>query len=109
MVGKVDVIYAPTDNTIAAGMATVAMVATDNMIPIICGEAGMVEAGGLATYGIDYYKLGYAAGEMAVKVLKGEVKIEETAIGYLDASQCELTLNEEVAATLGIDLTVIDK
>ena len=30
MVGKVDVIYAPTDNTIAAGMATVASVATDN-------------------------------------------------------------------------------
>ena len=45
MVGKVDVIYAPTDNVIAAGMSTVAMIATDNQIPVICGEAGMVNAG----------------------------------------------------------------
>ena len=35
MVGNVDAIYAPTDNTIAAGMATVAMVASDNGIPVI--------------------------------------------------------------------------
>ena len=48
MVGKVDVIYAPTDNTIAAGMPTVSMIATDNGLPIICGEQGMVDAGGLA-------------------------------------------------------------
>lgn len=47
MVGKVDVIFAPTDNTIANGMATVSMIATDNGLPVICGESGMVEAGGL--------------------------------------------------------------
>ena len=34
MVGKVDAIYAPTDNMIAAGMATVAMVANDNGLPL---------------------------------------------------------------------------
>ena len=42
MVGKVDAIYAPTDNTIANGMATVAMIANDNGLPVICGESGMV-------------------------------------------------------------------
>ena len=109
MVGKVDVIYAPTDNTIAAGMATVSMVATDNGLPIICGEAGMVEAGGLATYGIDYYQLGYLAGEMAVSILTGEASPAEMPIGYLDASKCELTLNEETAAALGVDLSVLDE
>lgn len=108
MVGKVDVIYAPTDNVIAAGMTTVAMVATDNNLPIICGEAGMVEAGGLATYGIDYYQLGYMAGEMAVSILKGETTPAETPIGYLDAAKCELTVNEEAAAALEIDLSVLD-
>lgn len=45
MIGKVDVIYAPTDNMIAAGMATVAMIANENKIPIICGEEGMVKRG----------------------------------------------------------------
>ena len=48
----------PTDNMIAAGMATVTMVTNENKLPVICGEKGMVDAGGLATYGIDYYQLG---------------------------------------------------
>ena len=108
MVGKVDVIYAPTDNTIAAGMSTVAMVANDNNLPTICGEVGMVEAGGLATYGIDYYQLGYLAGQQAVAILKGEAQVSETPIGYLAAEQCELSTNEETAAALNIDLSVLD-
>ena len=106
MVGKV--IYAPTDNTIAAGMSTVAMVANDNNLPTICGEVGMVEAGGLATYGIDYYQLGYLAGQQAVAILKGEAQVSETPIGYLAAEQCELSTNEETAAALNIDLSVLD-
>lgn len=58
LVGKVDAFYAPTDNMIAAGMANVVMVANEAKIPVICGEDGMVQSGGLATYGIDYYQLG---------------------------------------------------
>ncbi len=104
MVGKVDVIYAPTDNMIAAGMATVGMVALDNKLPVICGEGGMVKEGGLATYGIDYYQLGYMAGEMAVSILKGEAEPATMPIGYLDASKCELTVNEENAEALNIPL-----
>lgn len=104
LVGKVDAIYAPTDNIIAAGMPTVAMVANDNNLPVICGEAGMVDAGGLATYGIDYYELGRMTGEQAVKIIKGEATTDSMAIGYLPSEQCELTINEEVAAQLGITI-----
>lgn len=107
MVGKVDCIYAPTDNIIAAGMATVSMVATENNLPVICGEAGMVNEGGLATYGIDYYKLGYMTGEMAVDILVNGKNTADMPIGYLSAEQCEFTGNEETAAALGIDLSVV--
>ncbi len=105
MVGKVDAIYAPTDNTIANGMATVAMVATDNNLPIICGESGMVDAGGLATYGIDYYQLGYMAGQMAAQILVDGADPATMPIGYLAADQCELSVNEETAAALNIDVS----
>ena len=105
MVGKVDVIYAPTDNTIAAGMPTVSMIATDNGLPIICGEQGMVDAGGLATYGIDYYQLGYMAGQMAVEILRDGADPATMPIGYLSADQCELSVNDETAAALGIDVS----
>ena len=109
MVGKVDVIYAPTDNTIAAGMPTVSMIATDNGLPIICGEQGMVDAGGLATYGIDYYQLGYMAGQMAVEILRDGEDPATMPIGYLSADQCELSVNDETAATLGIDVSGLKK
>lgn len=105
MVGKVDAIYTPTDNMIAAGMATVGMVALDNKIPVICGEAGMVEAGGVATYGIDYYQLGYMAGEMAVDILVNGKNPADMPIAYLPAEKCELTVNQEIADTLGLDVS----
>lgn len=105
MVGNVDVIYVPTDNTIAAGISTVASVATDHKIPIISGEEGQLEGGGLATYGIDYYELGKMAGEQAVSILKGEKKPGEIPIGYLSASQCTLMISKDQADALGIDVS----
>lgn len=104
LVGKVDAIYAPTDNTIAAGMPTVAQVANDNGIPVICGEAGMVESGGLATYGIDYYELGKLTGEQAAKILKGEAETATMPIEYLPTDKLTLTVNDEVATKLGITI-----
>ena len=105
MVGKVDAIYAPTDNTIAAGMTTVAMIANENKIPTICGEEGMVKAGGLATYGIDYYELGYLTGKQAVKILTEGGDVSKMPIEYLPLEKCKLSVNEETAKTLGIDLS----
>ena len=76
-------------------------------LPVICGESGMVNEGGLATYGIDYYQLGYMTGEMAVDILVNGKNPAEMPIGYLSAEQCEFTGNEETAAALGIDLSVV--
>ena len=109
MVGNVDCVYTPTDNRIATGMATVTMVTNENKLPVICGEKGMVDSGGLATYGIDYYQLGYMTGEQAVKILTEGADISKMPIGYLDASKCELSVNEETAQTLGIDVSGLEK
>ena len=105
MIGKVDVIYAPTDNMIAAGMATVAMIANENKIPIICGEEGMVKE---ATYGINYYELGYKTGEMAAKILTEGADPASMPIEYLSTEECSLLINKETADTLGIDVSSYD-
>lgn len=102
LVGKVDAIYAPTDNMIASSMATVALVTTPNKIPVICGEEGMVEGGGLATYGINYYELGLQTAKMAVEILKGGKKPADMPIQYLE--KCDFSYNKEVAAELGIQI-----
>lgn len=104
LVGKVDAIYIPTDNLLAEGMATVGMIANENKIPVITGEEGMCAAGGLATYGLSYYNLGYKAGEQAVAILNGEATPAETPIGYLPAEDCVLTINMETVKTLGITI-----
>lgn len=104
LVGKVDAIYAPTDNTIATGMPTVAMVANPNGIPVFCGEEGMVNNGGFATYGINYYKLGWLTGEQAVKIIKKEATTATMPIEYLPDDEYNLTINEEVAKQLGIEV-----
>ena len=100
LAGKVDAIYVPTDNVIANGMPTVASVATSIGIPVICGEEGMVENGGLATYGINYYNLGLLTATQAVDILENGADPATMPIQYL--SDCTLTLNEEAAAALGI-------
>lgn len=105
MAGKVDVIYTPTDNIIAAGMSTVSMVADEKGLPIICGESGMVDNGGLATYGINYYQLGYMTGQQAVQILTEGASPADMPIEYQYADQCELTVNTELAAKLGIDVS----
>lgn len=107
MVGNVDAIYAPTDNVIAAGMPTVAMIANEKGLPTIVGEQGMCEAGGLATYSIDYKELGKVAGEMAVKILKGEAEPADMPIEYYPSDKLELIVNEDTAVELGIDVSGI--
>ena len=102
LVGKVDAIYAPTDNMIASSMATVALVTTPNKIPVICGEEGMVQGGGLATYGINYYELGLQTAKMAVEVLKDGKKPADMPIQYLE--KCDFSYNKEVADELGIEI-----
>ena len=108
MAGKVDAVYAPTDNVIAAGIATVSMVANENNLPVICGEENMVNGGGLATYSLNYRDLGYRAGEMAVKILKGEAKPADMPIEYLSGDDLKLVVNEETAKTLGIDVSGLE-
>lgn len=108
MVGNVDAIYAPTDNVIAAGMPTVSMIATENKLPVIAGEEGMVQNGGLATYSIDYKELGKLAGTMAVEILKDGKNPAEMPIQYYPSDKLQLVVNDEIAAELGIDVSGIE-
>ena len=80
LVGKVQAIYVPTDNVLASAMPTLVSVTEEAKLPVICGEGGMVKAGGVATLGVDYYKLGFQAGEMAADILSGKSKPADMAI-----------------------------
>lgn len=80
LLGKVQAVYVPTDNVLASAMPTLISVTEEAKLPVICGEGGMVKAGGVATLGVDYYKLGFQAGEMAADILGGKSKPADMAI-----------------------------
>mgnify|MGYP002508921331 CR=1 FL=1 len=102
--GKVDAIYAPTDNTIAAAMPTVAAAAVPAGIPVICGEAGMVEAGGVATYALDYYNLGKMTAQQAVKILVDGEDISKMAIEYAAGDELKYAVNKAIADQLNLTI-----
>jgi putative ABC transport system substrate-binding protein len=69
LVGRVDAIYIPTDNTVSSSVESVIKVAEANALPVVVGEAAMVDRGALATLGIDYNKLGKQTAEITPAVL----------------------------------------
>lgn len=97
--GKIDVMYIPTDNMVASSMAIISQKCMDKRIPIIGSEQAHVEGGALATEGIDYYKLGFQTGLMAIEVLNG-AKPETMPIETL--KETTLAINIEAAKQLGI-------
>jgi len=77
-----DVIYVPTDNTVASNTEIIDGICQAAGVPVIAGEEGICKGCGVATLSISYYDLGVATGEMAAKILKGEAKVSEMPIEY---------------------------
>lgn len=98
----VDAIYVPTDNNVVAGLEAVIQVAESRKIPLVAGEGDSVAKGALVTYGIDYTKLGYQTGEMAVRIL---TQGADPATMPVETQQ-ELTLvvNSDAASRMGVEL-----
>jgi putative ABC transport system substrate-binding protein len=99
LVGKVDGIYIPTDNTIVSALESVLQVAFDNKLPVITGDTDSVVRGSLASLGINYYKLGKQTGEIAYKVING-AKPAETPVETL--KDLELFVNLKSAEKMNI-------
>ncbi len=105
MVGQVDAVYAPTDNTVAAAMAQVASTADAAGIPTIVGCDTMVEDGGTASYSINYRDLGYRAGEMAVQILTEGADPATMPVETMGADECDLVYNQQTADEIGVDVS----
>ena len=95
-----DVIYVPTDNTVAENTGIIDNVCAPKKVPVIAGEEGICKGCGVATLSISYYDLGYETGKMAVKVLKGEADISTLAIGYAETQTPKY--NKAICDALGI-------
>ncbi|MFC0274585.1 ABC transporter substrate-binding protein [Metabacillus herbersteinensis] len=103
LIGRVDVLFVVKDNTVVSALESVVAVANDHDIPLFVGETDSVERGGFAAYGVDYYKLGYQTGEMAVQILKGEKTAADIPVVYPD-QELKLVINKKAAEEQGVEL-----
>lgn len=101
LVKNIDVLYAPADNVVASSMPLISSKCIENKIPIIGAVKAEVEGGALATEGIDYYKLGYQTGVMAVEVIKGKSPKEMPITTLRDT---ELVINMDTANKININV-----
>ena len=91
-----DVIYIPTDNTVATNVESVANVVLPAGVPVVGGDPGICSGCGVVTIATDYYELGRLTAEMAAQVLNGEADISSMPIQYgamekiYDPENCEL-------------------
>ncbi len=74
----------------------------NNKLPIVCGESGMNDVAGVATYGVDYYSLGVKAGDMAADILLDGENPATTPVAT-DPNPA-LVVNETVANELGFTI-----
>lgn len=102
LLGKVDCMTNLTDNTVVNSLATILEKANAKKIPVFGSEIEQVKIGCLAAEGLDYVKLGEQTGQMAAKVLKGEVKASEMNVETI--TQSGSYVNQKVAENLGIEL-----
>ena len=108
LVGRVDAIYVPTDNTVVSALESVIMVTERAKIPLIAGEADSVRRGAIATLGIDYYRLGRQTADMAVQVLKGS---DPATMPIQYQQELRLIINLQAAERMGVKIpqSLIDK
>ncbi len=98
---NIDFLFLPSDNLIASNMPIIAKIAMNNKIGIIGVDEPMIKNGALACEGLDYYKLGYQTGIMAVEILEGK-SIKDIPVSML--KETELIINKDVAEELGVNI-----
>jgi len=108
LVGRVDAIYVPTDNTVVSALEAVVGVAEDARIPLFSGDNDSVRGGAVASIGFDYFEHGKQAGRIVARILRGE-NPGDIAVEY--ATGGVIAVNPAAAERMGITIpqAIIDR
>ncbi|MDS1860614.1 ABC transporter substrate-binding protein [Vibrio vulnificus] len=98
---KSDVIYAPTDNTVASAIEGMIVAANQAKKPVFGGATSYVEKGAIAGLGFDYYQVGVQTADYVVAILEGQ---EPGKLDVKVATGSDLVVNQGTAEKLGITI-----
>lgn len=103
LVNDVDALYTPIDKITFSAMPQISKIFEKNRKFVVCAEDAMVSKGAIATYGIDYYKIGQLAAQQAADILQNKKSPQNMPIEYLKDSK--LNLNRELILNLGLEIS----
>ncbi len=98
LVGRVDVIILPTDNTVISALEAIIKIGVHNKIPIIGSDVDIVRRGAVAAYGVDWRESGYAIAHIVSDLLRG-IPIKDIPIQ--NPKELVLHVNPEAAERMG--------
>lgn len=102
LVGRVDAIYLPTDNTVISALEAVIRTAERADLPVIAGDTDSVRRGAIAALGFDYYDVGRQAGRLVARILDGA---DPAAIAVETVNKLDLVVNPGAASRMGVELS----
>ncbi len=98
---EVSAIIQVADNTVASAFDAVIQVGDQGDIPVFSILSNGADMGACVSPSVDWYAGGYAAGEMAVRALKGE---DTAKMPFQIASRTTLQVNLEAAKQQGVHI-----
>jgi putative ABC transport system substrate-binding protein len=101
LVDKADVIYTDDDPVVASMYGTLVSLCDMMKIPLIASNIEDVRRGAVAAVGIDYHGLGWQAGKMAARIVRG-ARVASIAPGSVNAPAVYVNLG--AAARQGVTL-----
>lgn len=107
LVGKVDAVYVPTDNTVVSALEAVVKICERTKLPLFSADTDSVKRGAIAALGFDYYLHGKQTGAMARKILAG-AKPSDLPVEF--QKDLSFHINPKAAERMGlaVDKAIID-
>ncbi len=102
LVGKVEAIYVPQDNTIVSAISSLISLQYEKKIPCFTSDEVLVQKGAFAAVGTSYYEHGKQVGERIVKFLNHSTGLE-IPIAFPEKPQ--IYINKTTAKHLDINIS----
>ncbi len=105
IVDRVDGIYLSTDNTVFSALPSLVSVFNKAKKPIFSGDVtGAKDGGCFMASGFNYYKAGYATGQMVVEILNGKKPAEIPVRFMTKPEDSDLLFDLDAAKNCGITI-----
>ena len=104
LVGKVDAVFIPTDNTVVSALESAIKVCEQNTLPLFNADVDSVKRGSIAAMGFDYYQHGFQTGALAQRIMMGA----DPAVTPVEFQEkLQLHINVPAAKKMGVEIPAV--